>query len=433
MTMNGPLIDVVVLEGDSIGPTPAVAGAPFTPALPAVVDGPSGVLRFDHELLSRHVLFLGTIGSGKTNAMMSLLASLRRTAGPEDVFIVFDTKGDFLDVFYTEGDAVISNQREPPPGSVVWNLFEDLLEVDPDRSFDEVTEVATTLFNEGIEAAGDNLFFAAGARDVFAAVVEAMKREGGRPSNHDLRARLDGPPRELWDLVHAHGDLAGACHYLTPDRGGRAVMAWLQQTVRAALSGTFRRDGDFSIRRFTRDKGARAVFVEYDIAAGAVLTPSYRLLIDLALKEALGRDRMAGNVYFVLDEFALLPQLQHLADGINFGRSLGLKFLVGTQNVGQVHTAYGKDIAEGLLGGFGTVAAFRLMDSVSRQFVRGRFGANRKLLTTQLAVQSRGLDQQLVEGNVIEDWDLSTLTTGRAVIGLPTGAPFLYSFPFFDG
>jgi len=30
-------------------------------------------------------------------------------------------------------------------------------------------------------------------------------------------------------------------------------------------------------------------------------------------------------VYFIFDEFALLPQLSHIADGINFGRSLGLK------------------------------------------------------------------------------------------------------------
>jgi type IV secretory pathway TraG/TraD family ATPase VirD4 len=434
VTTNSSLIDVRVLEGDTVAPSAGTtgAGAAFSHDLPAVVNGPSGVLRFDHQLLSHHVLFLGTIGSGKTNAMMSLLAALRRTAGPEDVFIVFDTKGDFLDKFYADGDAVISNQREPPPGSVVWNLFEDLLETDPDRSFDEITEVATTLFNEGIEAAGDNLFFAAGARDVFAATVAAIKREGGRPSNDELRRRLDGAPRKLSELIRAHEDIAGAGHYITDDRGGRAVFAWLQQTVRAALSGTFRREGDFSIRRFVREKGARAVFIEYDIAAGAVLTPTYRLLIDLALKEALGRERMTGNVYVVLDEFALLPQLQHLADGINFGRSLGLKFLVGTQNVGQVHHAYGKDTADGLLGGFGTVAAFRLTDAVSRQFVRGRFGANRKLLTTQFAVQSRGVNQQVVDGSVIEDWDLSTLPTGQAVIGLSTGAPFFYTFPFFD-
>ena len=48
----------------------------------------------------------------------------------------------------------------------------------------------------------------------------------------------------------------------------------------------------------------------------------YRLLIDLALKEALGRSHSAGDVYMIIDEFKLLPKLQHIDDALNFGRSL---------------------------------------------------------------------------------------------------------------
>ena len=49
--------------------------------------------------------------------------------------------------------------------------------------------------------------------------------------------------------------------------------------------------------------------MEYDISVGETLTPVYRLLIDQALKEALGRSEKAGNVYFIADEFKLLPKL----------------------------------------------------------------------------------------------------------------------------
>ncbi len=41
---------------------------------------------------------------------------------------------------------------------------------------------------------------------------------------------------------------------------------------------------------------------------------------------------------------------------------LGLKFLVGTQNVNQVRNAYGGEAGASILSGFGTVFAFRLMD-----------------------------------------------------------------------
>jgi type IV secretory pathway TraG/TraD family ATPase VirD4 len=64
-------------------------------------------------------------------------------------------------------------------------------------------------------------------------------------------------------------------------------------------------------------------------------------MLDMAIKEALGRKKSEGNVWFVIDEFRLIPNLQHVDDGVNFGRSLGAKFIIGVQNVEQVFHAYG--------------------------------------------------------------------------------------------
>ena len=93
------------------------------------------------------------------------------------------------------------------------------------------------------------------------------------------------------------------------------------------------------------------------------------------MKEALGFGRattadhrkVPDNFYFVLDEFALLPRLSHIGDGINFGRELGLQFLVATQNVNQVFHGYPRRGGESILSGFGTVLAFRLADEASRR------------------------------------------------------------------
>ena len=93
--------------------------------------------------------------------------------------------------------------------------------------------------------------------------------------------------------------------------------------------------------------------------------------MDLAIKEALGLPRRGGtgSVYLILDEFALLPELSHISDGVNFGRSLGLKFIVGTQNIDQVLHAYGPEIGRTILSGFGSVFAFRPMDDASRNLI----------------------------------------------------------------
>jgi hypothetical protein len=93
-----------------------------------------------------------------------------------------------------------------------------------------------------------------------------------------------------------------------------------------------------------------------------------------------------------------------------------------------VFASYGPDIGASILSGFGTVFAFRLMDGPSREFVRQRFGRNRKHITTEFAVRSRGLQETVLDGNVIEDWDLSALTIGTTIASMPEGAPFFFSF-----
>jgi type IV secretory pathway TraG/TraD family ATPase VirD4 len=364
--------------------------------------------------------------------MMQLVLALRERADPDDVFVVFDTKGDFLREAYQPGDAVITSDPGAVPGGVVWNVFREMIDEDQDARSDQAYEIASTVFSEDLSRASQNFFFAAAARDIFYAVLEAMSREKDQEySNADLRRQLERSHKDLWDLITGHQDLAGQARYLagsgnTPD----SVRAFLQQTIGNAFSSTFRRAGDFSVRQFVRGKGARALFIEYDIAIGSRLLPVYRVLMDLAIKEALGLPRRGGrgSVYLILDEFALLPELSHISDGINFGRSLGLKFIVGTQNIDQVLHAYGPEVGRTILSGFGSVFAFRLMDDASRNLVRQRFGSNRKQITTSAAIRSQGVRQELVDGNVIEDWELSGLSVGHCIVSLPEGAPFFFAF-----
>lgn len=423
-----------LLEGTTVQSPPENVG-PQNKGQPMYpMPGQSGRrLWLDDDYLSRHVLFLGGIGTGKSNTMYLLLDQLRRRASQDDVFVVFDTKGDFQKEFYRPGDAVISSTPDQEPGGGVrWNLFCDLFTEDSGERAEQIHEIATTVFSDGLAQAGENMFFAMGARDIFAAVVEAMCREGKPHTNAELRTYLEQPIDELLELLEREGnaDLAGAARYLQGESSPESILAFLQQTLSQAFSGVFRSAGDFSVRDFVRRKGGQALFVEYDIASGSRLMPVYRVLIDMAIKEALGlgRRQPGGSVYFVLDEFALLPQLSHVADGINFGRSLGLKFLVGTQNVNQVLNAYGPEVGASILSGFGTVMAFRLMDDSSRDLVRQRFGTNRKQISINAHVRSEGVQKIVLTGNVIEDWVMSDLTRGQCVVSLPEGGPFYFAF-----
>ena len=168
--------------------------------------------------------------------------------------------------------------------------------------------------------------------------------------------------------------------------------------------------------------------MEYDLSIGATLAPIYKLIIDMAIKQALCRKENEGNVYFILDEFRLLPHLMHIDNGVNFGRSLGAKFVVGVQNVDQVSAAYGEGTAASLLSGFATNISFRVNDKNSREFIRGLYGENIKLLTYSSAVQSRGISEQIREASVVEDNDITSLGVGEAIVGIMNNPPFKFRF-----
>mgnify|MGYP002627431240 CR=1 FL=1 len=185
------------------------------------------------------------------------------------------------------------------------------------------------------------------------------------------------------------------------------------------------------MRKLIKAKGGRVIFIEYDLGLGSVLTPIYRMLIDLSIKEALCRQYDEGNVFFFIDEFSLVPHLEHIDDGVNFGRSLGAKFFVGIQNIEQVYDAYGEYKAKSILSGFGSKFAFKVNDAESREYVKNLFGKNVKQQMFQSAVQSRGIVEQLNEGYVVEDEDMSHLETGQAIVSLYTGLPFKFKFNLF--
>ncbi len=390
---------------------------------------------FSDDMLGRHVLFVGGIGTGKTVGMTALVRSVRNAMTADDVLVFFDTKGDYLEAFGRPGDAVVAAHMDVADGRhVVWNLFDEFRAVPPGRPVeDEILEVSNGLFSNLLDNAGDNVYFVSAARDVFVALVTAIFREDSGRSNRDIRIGLSAMSvPTMHELLDRPGneDLRGAKHYIAKEGSNSAIatVAFMQQVIQEAFRSSFGQPGGFSIRRFLREKEARALFFEYDIAAGSMLAPVYKTMLDIAMKEAMSRGRPRGRVFFVLDEFALLPELEHLTNGLNFGRSLGLRFIVGTQNTRQVEAMYGSEMAASVLSAFGTVFAFRLFDGESRRFVRDRFGENMKLIRFDSAIRAKGMYETTATGHVVEDWDLSALPVGTCIAATAEHPPVRFTF-----
>ena len=191
---------------------------------------------------------------------------------------------------------------------------------------------------------------------------------------------------------------------------------------------------EFAMSSLVRDRGTdrqkTVVFIEYDLKAGEVLGPIYRLLIDLALKEALGQNRRRiGNVYFLIDEFKLLPNLMHIDDALNFGRSLGVRVVAGLQSIDQLYANYGEDRGKTIAAGFMSCFCFHTPDASSRRYITNRFGEN----FGQLVFHANGQPvSSPKEGHTVEDWDVLSFPVGMAAVDLVGEKPFLYRFAEYN-
>lgn len=426
------------LHGDVIGELrPPPTSGPIAVRVPGKFDGVPYQLTFSHELLSKHCLLLGSTGSGKTNFIYHLISQLKPKLSMDDVMIIFDTKGDYLERFGTATDAVISNGPAHRGTVAYWNIYREII---ADGWTDSsivlnANEIAWSLFQDAIEKNSGQLFFPKAARDLLSAVLIHFLRIGGDDlafkakyyNNKALRRYLDrATPEKLNAILRGEDDLSAVRYYLgkRENNQGLGVFAELQQTVRNVFTGAFAEHGDFSVRNFVREKGGRCLFIEYDLTAGSVLTPVYRLLIDLALKEAMGLRRGNGNVYVICDEFRLLPYLQHIEDAVNFGRSMGVKVVAGLQSVSQLYGLYGESRGRSIASGFSTVVSFHLNDVVSRNYIRELYGKN--LVLEQYRLTDTTLVERQREGCTVEDWDISSLQVGEAIVGLPFAKPFRF-------
>jgi type IV secretory pathway TraG/TraD family ATPase VirD4 len=428
-----------MLYGESVSKTmPPQQKAGAMVKLAGKHSGKSASVTIDEGVLSKHTLLVGGTGCGKTTLFYHFVSQIRNRMTSDDVMIIFDSKGDFYNKFYNKAtDLVIGNSKQYSPISQQWNIYKEVLADGWDERDITINtqEVCKSFFEERTKNT-TNAFFPNAARDLLAAVITTFIREGKKDNsvkkeffyNDKLKEFFDlSDTQMIMDLLADSPDANAVMSYISGDNAqSQGVLSEMYSVIREILIGVFAEHGGFSMREFVRKKGNKTLFIEYDLAIGSMLTPVYRLLFDLALKEALGRNKPQGNVYLICDEFKLLPHLRHIDDGVNFGRSLGVKVFAGIQSIEQLFEIYGQSRGRNIAAGFSSIYAFRANDVSTRDYVSGLFGKNIVLEQYQM------LDNRIVEekrnGQTVEDWDLNTLAVGEAIVGLPFSQPFRFYF-----
>lgn len=258
-----------VLEGTSLSMNhPPSQGRADKVLLRGTHQGQPAAFGMDESCLSKHMLFVGGRGCGKTNLFYHFVDQLQRGMTQDDVMIIFDSKGDFCSKFYKPDQYVIGNSKQYRDKSLKWNIFKEIIADgwnDKDFMMNS-NEICKSLFEERKKNTS-NAFFPNAASDLLSSLLICLIREAQKDKaflksnlyNNELRSLLDGcDATMLQGILNTYPDMQSICSYISG--GGeqsQGVMAELFSVIREVFIGVFADKGGFSMRNFVRTKGKK--------------------------------------------------------------------------------------------------------------------------------------------------------------------------------
>ncbi|MDR0841846.1 MAG: type IV secretion system DNA-binding domain-containing protein [Acidobacteriota bacterium] len=314
------------------------------------VDLPDSVSR-------RHILVLGTSGTGKSACLNQHIASLRKHGKS----IIYDVKGEFCAKHLTDRDTIFYpfDKRSAP-----WSFFNEV------KDYPDLDILCTSLY-EPPKDSKDAYWYNA-ARDVFRTGLFYLMREE-KTANRDIweffSQSLENIRNALYTLPARE---IGALKHIDKSDSNQAasVISILQERL------TFFRylcdsDGTFSFRDFIRDEKRRGNLFLMNIRRyDAIFRPLMTFVIDIMIREVLSlSDSFTRRVTFVVDEFGSLAKLPGIFDFLTMGRSKGGFLVLANQDLGSVSNVYGHDQKETFFNNFNIHLVFRLNDPTTAEFL----------------------------------------------------------------
>lgn len=340
----------------------------------------------------KSLLVTGEPGAGKTEAIKLLLPQLSTEA--ETATVVFSYKDDYTEWASGRDDVVQLSTR----GSThVYNVFDEvdgtMSKKTRRKTFDEIARV---LFKRRREQS-KHPFFEDAAAELLSAMLRYLYREA-------KRAGLPADNRELVDFVrrldrekihalltetdedgeHRYPDFVGAASHITPDTHKQA--AGVYSTLRLLVESTFG-NGDFSrptesnpstaIREYMNDPAGRVLLLDFPIEEAELVRPMFRFFLQRAIKRGLADDDQRS--FYVLDEFARIPDVDNIKRLVDTGRAQNAQAILGLQSMSQLFAKYGQFDGESMNSGLLYELHLRSGDRRTVEYVRHRLGGRATL------------------------------------------------------
>ncbi|MCR4287537.1 MAG: type IV secretion system DNA-binding domain-containing protein, partial [Deltaproteobacteria bacterium] len=133
--------------------------------------------------------------------------------------------------------------------------------------------------------------------------------------------------------------------------------------------------GGFTIREWLDTKKEGFIFVTNYSNIKTVLKPVLSLFIDLLARELLSMSEDYNRrVYFFLDEFGTLQNLNSITELLTQSRSKGGSVWIGIQDQGQIEAIYGKEGRQSIVSSCGGNLVFSVADPDTSEYLSRKIG-----------------------------------------------------------
>jgi type IV secretory pathway TraG/TraD family ATPase VirD4 len=331
-----------------------------------------------YEMEPKHMLILGTSGSGKGVLISQLVDQINRRKAEKktgEKCIFYDLKGEYVAKQFSDGDYLFSPFDSRSLG---WNIFNEI-EDRPDFDI-----MAKSLFASPSEK---DAYWYNCAGEVFLAGLIFLELNHSR-TNNDLwnffSLSVEEMIRQLKRLPLEHQ--APIKHIDKTDAPASAsIISILQERIQFFKYLTDF-EGDFSFRKYIRERAAAPanLFILNVEQYASIFRPLMTLAIDTMIRETLSLpDDLRRRNWFIIDELGTLFKMDSIIKLETVGRSKGGCLICANQDLGRIEEMYGRANLKSFFNNFNTNFTFRIREPETAEFLSKAIGDQQLIKTSQ--------------------------------------------------
>ncbi|MEI2630718.1 type IV conjugative transfer system coupling protein TraD [Erwinia aphidicola] len=352
-------------------------------------------------------LIHGTIGVGKSTLIRWLLDYIRKRG---DRAIIWDSGGTFTETHYDERrDVVMNPHDERCPNWVLWRECTSTVD------YDNLTEGLMP------EEGESDPFWVSSARTITADTAMRMASDPDRSIEKFLTTLMSMGLKDLREYLK---NLPSA--NLVEEKIEKTAISIRSVVTNYAKSLRYLqgldRDGrpEFSIREWMTDAkyDSSWMFISTSARHRTAVRPLISMWLSLATLylQSMG-ENPDRRVWFILDELPALQKIPGLAGTLAEARKFGGCFVIGIQNIPQLITIYGQQMAKTIFDLLNTRAYGRNPSAEVAKIVEEDLGPQRRREAREQ--NSYGLDQVRDGVSISKDKVRESVVDYEQVMRLP--------------